>query len=116
MEKIGLTPEEENQERLEIYKGMIFNREKYIRKMKRRLLSIKIYFLSSLLMFSISIAYFIYEFSLQTQSEAHYIILLLTSINISLSAIKYNFNDTENSIKTNREEIDEFHKLINKNK
>jgi hypothetical protein len=75
VEKVGLTPEEIKAKRIAFYQDMISSREKYIKKMKRRDISIKRYFKSSILLIIFSLLYFFYAFYTQDKSEAHYIIL-----------------------------------------
>lgn len=116
MERVGLTPEDIKAKNIAFYEIMISNREKYIKKMKRRDISIKRYFKLSILLLVCSLLYLLYALCIQDKSEAHYIILALTFLNAILSFRKLKINDSISSIESTQYEINKFHKLIEQEK
>lgn len=116
MERVGLTPEDIKAKNIAFYEIMISNREKYIKKLKRRDISIKRYFKLSILLLVFSLLYLLYALCIQDKSEAHYIILALTFLNAILSFRKLKINDSISSIESTQYEINKFHKLIEQEK
>jgi len=116
VERVGLTPEDIKAKNIAFYEDMISNREKYIKRMKRRDGAIKRYFKLSILILFFSFLYISYALLTKSENEAHYIILGLTSINAILSFRKFRINDSVSSIESTEYEINKFNKLIEQEK